>query len=40
LKTEELPLEQWLEAVASGLAAEASSSEQARLALEQLLAGR
>ncbi len=40
LKTEELPLEQWLEGLARGLAAEAGSSEQARFALEQLLAGR
>lgn len=39
LKTEELPLDQWLDAVACGLAAEANSSEQARLALEELLAG-
>jgi hypothetical protein len=39
LKTEELPLEQWLEGVARSLAAEAQTSERARFALEQLLAG-
>jgi hypothetical protein len=39
LKTEELPLEAWLEALARELATEAEASEQSRLALEQLLQG-
>jgi hypothetical protein len=39
LKTEELPLEAWLEALARELASEAEASEQSRLALEQLLQG-
>ncbi len=39
LKTEELPLEAWLEALARELATEAEASEQSRLALEQLLRG-
>lgn len=37
LKTEELPLEQWLEALARDLAAEAQTNERARLALQTLL---
>ena len=40
LKTEALPLEQWIDALARDLAAEARTSEQARLALEQLLGAR
>ena len=39
LKTEELPLEAWLDALARELASEAEVSEQSRLALEQLLRG-
>jgi hypothetical protein len=39
LKTEELPLEAWLDAIARELAIEAEASEQSRLALEQLLQG-
>ena len=39
LKTEELPLEAWLDALARELAIEAEASEQLRLALEQLLQG-
>ena len=39
LKTEELPLEAWLDALARELAIEAEASEQSRLALEQLLQG-
>lgn len=37
LKSAELPLEQWIEALARDLADEARGSEQSRLALEQLL---
>lgn len=40
LKTEDLPLEAWIDALARDLAAEARSSEQARVALEQLLGSR
>jgi hypothetical protein len=40
LKTEELPLEQWIDALARDLALEARTSEQARTALEQLLSAR
>ena len=39
LKTEELPLEGWLEALGRELAVEAEASEQSRLALDQLLRG-
>jgi hypothetical protein len=39
LKTEELPLEAWLETLGRELAAEAGASEQSALALEQLLQG-
>jgi len=39
LKTEELSFDEWLGALAQALADEARTSEQARLALEQLLAG-
>jgi hypothetical protein len=39
LKTEELPLEEWLGALAQALAAEAQTSERARLALQGLLSG-
>jgi hypothetical protein len=39
LKTEELPLEAWLDALARELATEADANEQSRLALEQLLQG-
>lgn len=39
LKTEEVPLEDWIEALARSLAVEASTSERARVTLEQLLAG-
>jgi hypothetical protein len=39
LKTESLPLESWVDALAAALAAEARSSEQARLAVERLLIG-
>lgn len=39
LKTEPLPLEQWVDALAAALEAEARSSEQARLAVERLLIG-
>jgi hypothetical protein len=39
LKTEVLPLGEWLDALARDLAAEARTSEQAQLALQQLLAG-
>jgi hypothetical protein len=39
LKTEQLPLEQWIDDVSQWLAAEAEHSEQARLALQRLLEG-
>jgi len=39
LKTEELPLKGWLEALGRELAVEAEASEQSRVALEQLLLG-
>jgi hypothetical protein len=39
LKTEALSLDEWLGALAGGLADEARSSEQAQVALQQLLAG-
>ncbi|MCW2570674.1 MAG: hypothetical protein JWO88_732 [Frankiales bacterium] len=39
LKTEELPLEEWLDALARDLAEQARTSEQAQLALERMLAG-
>jgi hypothetical protein len=39
LKTEELPLGEWLDALAADLAHEARTSEQAQLALERMLAG-
>jgi hypothetical protein len=39
LKTEELPLEEWLDALARDLAEEARTSESAQLALQRLLAG-
>jgi hypothetical protein len=39
LKTEELPLGEWLDALAAGLADEARTSEQAQLALQRMLAG-
>lgn len=39
LKTEPLPLEAWVDALAAALAEEARSSEQARLAVERLLIG-
>ena len=39
LKSEALPLDAWLEALARDLALEAEASEQSRLALEQLLRG-
>ncbi len=39
LKTEELPLGEWLDALAHALADEARTSEQAQLALERMLAG-
>ena len=39
LKSDVLPLEVWLDALARGLAVEAEASEQSRLALEQLLQG-
>jgi len=39
LKTEVLPLGEWLDALARDLAAEARTSEQAQLALQQMLAG-
>jgi hypothetical protein len=39
LKTEELPLEEWLDALAGDLAQEAQTSEQAQLALQRMLAG-
>jgi hypothetical protein len=39
LKTEELSLEEWLDALARGLADEARTSESAQLALQRLLAG-
>jgi hypothetical protein len=39
LKTQELPLEEWLDALAGDLAAEAQRSEQAQLALLRMLAG-
>jgi hypothetical protein len=38
LKTEELPLEEWLDALARDLANEARTSERAQLALQRLLA--
>jgi hypothetical protein len=37
LKTAELPLDQWIEALARDLASEAQQSEASRLALERLL---
>ncbi|MDX6476323.1 MAG: hypothetical protein QOH95_1834 [Gaiellaceae bacterium] len=37
LKTEELPLEEWLDSLARDLANEARTSEQAQLALQRLL---
>lgn len=40
LKTEDVPLAEWLDALARDLATEAQSSERARLALEELLSGR
>jgi hypothetical protein len=40
LKTEELPLEEWIDALARDLAVEARTSERARAALEQLLDAR
>jgi hypothetical protein len=39
LKTEPLPLEAWVDSLAAALAAEARSSEQARVAIERLLIG-
>ena len=39
LKTEELPVEEWLDALARDLAEEARTSESAQLALQRLLAG-
>jgi hypothetical protein len=39
LKTEELPLGEWLDALAADLADEARTSEQAQLALQRMLAG-
>jgi hypothetical protein len=39
LKSEVLPLDAWIEALAGALAAEAGSSEQSRLALERMLRG-
>lgn len=39
LKTEELPLTGWLEALGRELAIEAEASEQSRVALDQLLRG-
>ena len=39
LKTEDVPLAEWLDALARDLATEAQSSERARQALEQLLSG-
>ena len=39
LKTEELPLNGWLEALGRELAIEAEASEQSRVALDQLLRG-
>jgi hypothetical protein len=39
LKSEVLPLEQWLEGLGRGVAVEAEASEQSRLALERLLQG-
>ena len=39
LKTEELPLEEWLDALASDLASEAQTSEEAQRALQRMLAG-
>jgi hypothetical protein len=39
LKTEELPLGEWLDALARDLAEEARTSEQAQLALQRMLAG-
>ncbi|MHB8649595.1 MAG: hypothetical protein ACYDBR_05340 [Gaiellaceae bacterium] len=39
LKSEALPLEAWLDALARELAAEANASEESRLALDQLLSG-
>lgn len=39
LKSDVLPLDAWLEALAGELAIEAEASEQSRLALEQLLRG-
>lgn len=39
LKTEELPLDSWLEALGRELAVEAEASEQSRLALDELLRG-
>jgi hypothetical protein len=39
LKTEPLPLEEWVDGLAAALAEEARSSEQSRLAVERLLIG-
>lgn len=39
LKTDELPLDGWLEALGRELAREAEASEQSRVALDQLLRG-
>lgn len=39
LKSEVLPVEQWLEGLGRGLAVEAEASERSRLALEQMLRG-
>jgi hypothetical protein len=38
LKTDQIPLDEWLDALAGDLATEAQTSERARLALQQLLA--
>jgi hypothetical protein len=38
LKTDQIPLDEWLDALAGDLATEAHTSERARLALQQLLA--
>ncbi len=37
LKTDQIPLDEWLDALAGDLATEAQTSERARLALQQLL---
>jgi hypothetical protein len=39
LKSEAVPLDAWIDALAGALASEARSSEQSRVALEQLLRG-